>query len=154
MVTSAMSAFAAEETALTFDLSSQEIQEVSFTTQDGEQVTIGCETMEVPSTRAVTKPLDGGSIVHVWLDGPVSCEFYMDVSTDYKVTDAYDEGYSSFAVNVTSDVLTHTSTYAKYTLKFETPIEAVLTKSGYLKAAVSKGKLTLSETIYGLNNFS
>lgn len=148
-----ITSFAAEGSEIYFDLLEPTAQEHSFVTESGEQVTVGCEMVPI-STYSVSKPLQAGSIVHVWLTGPVSCEFYMDVSPDYKITDAYDETYTAIGVTVTSDVLTYSSTSAKYTLKFQTPIQAVLSGSGYLKAAISGTNLVLSETIYGLNNFS
>lgn len=88
----AMSAFA-EESQITFDLTAPGIQTQQMTLEDGTDVEIGCEYIPTIQTFGATKPWVAGT-TRIWLTGPLSCEFKMDISTDGKITNAYDEMYT------------------------------------------------------------
>ena len=49
-------------------------------------------------------------------DWALSCEFKMDISTDGKITNAYDEMYTALGVVVTGDSLSYSSSRATYSL--------------------------------------
>lgn len=119
-----MSAFA-EESHITFDLTAPGIQTQQMTLEDGTNVEIGCEYIPAAQTFSATKPWVAG-ITRIWLTGPLSCEFRMDISADGKITDAYDESYTAIGVVVTSDSLSYTSSRATYSLSVETPIYPLL----------------------------
>ena len=76
----AMSAFA-EESQITFDLTAPGIQTQQMTLEDGTDVEIGCEYIPTIQTFGATKPWVAGT-TRIWLTGPLSCEFKMDISTD------------------------------------------------------------------------
>lgn len=101
----AMSAFA-EESQITFDLTAPGIQTQQMTLEDGTDVEIGCEYIPTIQTFGATKPWVAGT-TRIWLTGPLSCEFKMDISTDGKITNAYDEMYTALGVVVTGDSLSY-----------------------------------------------
>ena len=148
----AMSAFA-EESQITFDLTAPGIQTQQMTLEDGTDVEIGCEYIPTIQTFGATKPWVAGT-TRIWLTGPLSCEFKMDISADGKITNAYDETYTAVGVVVTGDSLSYSSSRATYSLSFETPIYPILGSKGYLRGEINGTNLVLSETIYGLNNFN
>lgn len=66
--------------------------------------------------------------------GIVNCWFYMDVNNN-QVVSAYDEGFLGL---IFTDVLSQTSTYAKYTLTFGLAVGGLgLTGKGWLKGTVT-----------------
>lgn len=142
----------AEESPITFDLTAPGIQTQQITLEDGTNVEIGCEYIPAVQTFGAVDPWIAGT-TRIWLKGILSCEFRIDISTDGKITDAYDETYTAIGLVVTDDTLSYTSSRATYSLSFETPIYPILGSKGYLRAAIDGKNLVLSETIYGLNNF-
>ena len=152
--TSVFAAAPVETPMAVFDLTAPGVQTQTYQDKEGNLVTIGCEYTPYVQTRGVSKPLVKGGITRVWLTGSLSCEFMMDISPSGKITEAYDEAYTAIGVTVTSDNLAYSSTRATYKLTFQTPVYPILGSSGYLRAAISGDNLILSETIYGLNNFS
>ena len=152
MLLFAIPAFA-KDSEIVFDLKTPGIQIQEMKTQDGTTVLIGCEYIPSPQTKGASKPWVAGT-TRVWITGPLSCEFRMDISADGTITNAYDEAYTAIGVVVKDDELTYTSRRATYTLEFETPIYPILANRGYLRGEIQGDNLVLSETIYGLNIFS
>lgn len=148
----ATTAFAAEptgsnETSAVFDLSKREEQTFSYFNSNNEKITMGLRPVGAESRPS--EPWSEG-VWEIYLYGPLSCSYYIDISSAGKITNAYDESYLGILLDVKSDKLTYTSSSAKYylTWTFAEPIPEIASSSGSLNAKISGENLVVSNNIY------
>lgn len=138
---------AEKETSVTFDLSKREEQAFSYYDSNNEKITMGLRPV-ARETRS-SEPWSEGAW-EIYLYGPLSLTYYIDISSSGKITNAYNESYLGILLNVKSDKLTYTSSSAKYylTWTFAKPIPEIASSSGSLNAKISGSNLVITNNIY------
>lgn len=142
-------AFAKESPAnsAVFDLSKRQEQTYSYYDSNNEKITMGLKP--VGADLRSSEPWSEGAW-EIYLYGPLTCSYYIDISSSGKITNAYDESYLGILLNVKSDKLTYTSSSAKYylTWTFSDPLPEIASSSGALNAKISGANLVVSNNIY------
>lgn len=149
-----LTAFAATESpnngnsnTAVFDLNQKSEQVYTYYDSNGNAITIGIKPAS-ESTRS-SEPWSAGTW-DIYLYGPLSAFYKIDISSSGKITNAYDESYTAVGVTVTSDSLSYTSSQATYklTYKIPDPLPEILGASGSLIAKISGSNLVITNTIY------
>lgn len=139
-----------DKTSYVFDLNNKSEQVYLYYDTEGNEITIGIKP-SYSATRSSEPWFEG--TWDVYLTGPLSLEYKIDISSSGKITDAYDEQYTAIGVTVTSDALSHTSSKATYKLKYKIadPLPEILSGSGSLYATISGSNLVVTNSIYSWN---
>lgn len=122
------------------DLSRRIKQEVSTVLPNGETVVCGAEPVLRPSFREETYENAFGTWRIYWTGVYLNIEYYIDISKDGKITDAYDQSHSTVGCAVSSSGLSHSST--KATGWWDWDIQGLTGKRAYLYASMSGTTLT------------
>ncbi|WP_077612845.1 DUF5626 family protein [Clostridium sp. Marseille-P2415] len=134
-------------TTAVFDLKDKSEQVYTYFDTEGNKITIGIKPAKV-SIHSSEPWSEGTWDIYVY--GPLSAYYKIDISSKGKITDAYDEGYTAIGVTVNSDSLSYTSSKATYklTYKIPDPLPDILGASGSLYAKISGSNLVVTNTIY------
>ena len=136
-----------EEKTVVFDLNDKSEQVYTYYDTEGNEITIGIKPSNT-STRS-SEPWSAGAW-DIYVYGPLSAFYKIDISSTGKITNAYDESYTAIGVSVTGDSLSYTSSQATYklTYKIPDPLPEILGASGSLIAKISGSNLVVTNTIY------
>ena len=130
-----------------FNLNNQSEQIYTYYDAEGNKITMGIKPDDI-STRS-SEPWSEGTW-DIYLYGPLSAFYKIDISASGKITNAYDENYTAIGLSVKSDTLKFTSSQATYKLTYTVPdpLPELLGASGYLIAKISGENLVVTNTIY------
>lgn len=150
-----ITAFASDENVQTektdnqiiFDLENKTEQSYTYKDDKGNEITVGIKPANIPGRSS--EPWSEGAW-NIYLYGPLSAFYDIDISSSGRITNAYNEKYTALGVTVTADSLTHTSTQARYrlTYKIPDPLPDILGSSGSLYARIQGTNLVVTNTIY------
>ena len=91
-----------------FNLNNQSEQIYTYYDTEGNKITMGIKPDD-NSTRS-SEPWSEGTW-DIYLYGPLSAFYKIDISASGKITNAYDENYTAIGLSVKSDTLKFTSSY-------------------------------------------
>lgn len=125
-----------------FDLSVRAKQEATVILPNGETAVCGVEPVEQPSFYDETYENAVGTWHIYWNAVAINVEYYITISKDGKITDAYDQRHVTIGCVVTGCDLTFTS--KKATGWWDYKVLDVFSKRGYLYASMNGTTLTTS----------
>ena len=126
-----------------FNLNNQSEQIYTYYDTEGNKITMGIKPDD-NSTRS-SEPWSEGTW-DIYLYGPLSAFYKIDISASGKITNAYDENYTAIGLSVKSDTLKFTTYKLTYTVP--DPLPELLGASGSLIAKISGENLVVTNTIY------